>query len=106
MLDLGGSLFCRVGSNTADKHLIEGIKSDFNVKSTKIYLRPGFKDFLKNLLDHPAITLAFYTSITFPNAIHIIKHLLRDELEFYQDCLQYDNNYVISKPKRQSRKVI
>ena len=65
LIDLGGTLFYRAKE---DKEMLKKVHFDFRVKQTKIYLRPGFKDFIKSLFDHPDITIAFYTSILLKNA--------------------------------------
>jgi hypothetical protein len=62
-LSLGGTLYYR----DERKNGALPLKEDFYVKGRKIYLRPGYKEFLSRLMKHPRIKLAFYTSMKWKN---------------------------------------
>ena len=48
---------------------------DFKVRNHIHYFRPGYDEFLKELIEHPRIKLGVQTSITRKNAMPLLMHI-------------------------------
>ena len=79
LVDLTGTLLFRTTHKQEDF-----IESNFNVKAErsfkiagkKYFLRPGFKEFIRKLAEHPRCTLGFYTSMSRKNLLKILFQVL------------------------------
>ncbi len=59
---MGGTLFFR-----SDDKAVRGAQFDFKKLKYMYFLRPGHKDFLKRVHEHPRVKLVYYSSIMFKN---------------------------------------
>ena len=66
LVDLGGTIFFRT-----DKKDVNA-PAHFKLKRHEYFLRPGFKEFIRKLVDHPRSTFCFYTSIMRKNVLPIL----------------------------------
>lgn len=94
LIDINGSLLTRCKEEIA-------VEPDFEIKYHKYYFRPGFKDFLLRLANHPRCSLSFYTSIMAHNVDMILQKIFKDDLEelrgkigFFESsfCPKFDSN--------------
>ena len=75
LIDLGGTVFYRSSDRNA-----RGSKFDAKIHKYMYFFRPGHKNLLKTLYNHPRITLGFYTSIMLKNVVPVMEQLLKGEL--------------------------
>ena len=86
LIDLGGTVFYR----SSEKN-VRGSKFDAKIQKYMYFFRPGHKNLLKTLFNHPRITLGFYTSIMQKNIVPVMEQLLKGELqEIAQSLMIFD----------------
>jgi len=74
LIDMGGTLFFRTGEKDVGK------KYNFTYKRYKYFMRPGYKKLLRTFMDHPRVSMGFYSSIMRKNIIPILYKILEDDL--------------------------
>ena len=76
LIDLGGTVFYRSSDRNA-----RGSKFDAKIHKYMYFFRPGHKNLLKTLFNHPRLTLGLYTTIMQKNMVAIMKNLFKGELK-------------------------
>jgi hypothetical protein len=73
-VDISGTLLLR---ESKEKFPYRG---DISIKHTTCFFRPGYKEFLLKLYQHPRIKLVFYATMLEKNMMRILNLMLVDEL--------------------------
>jgi hypothetical protein len=81
-VDMSGTLLFRAPK---DKFPYRG---DISIKHSTCFLRPGYKDFLLRLHQHPRIKLVFYATMLEKNMMRILNPMLVDELSIIRKELK------------------
>jgi len=79
LVDLGGTIFFRSSEKS-----VRGSKFDFKHKGNMHFFRPGHRNFIKTLFEHPRITFGFYSSIMLKNIVPVMFEVLSGDLEPYR----------------------